>query len=69
MEQLLLREDEAKAVTQWSKTTLWRLRRSGELGVVKVGRSVRYPLSEIQRLIDRRLEDAEPALTAHVAHR
>ena len=56
MPELLLREDEAIATTKLSKTTLWRLRRDGLLRVIKVGRAVRYPASELQRWVDQQLE-------------
>jgi excisionase family DNA binding protein len=59
MGELLLREDEAIATTKLSKTTLWRLRREGQLRVIKVGRAVRYPASEVQRWIDQQLKEGE----------
>ena len=54
--ELLLREDEALEALRVSRTTLWRLRRDGELRVVRIGRAVRYPASEIRRWVDEHLD-------------
>ena len=60
MQDLLLREDEAIALTKLSKTTLWRERREGRLRAIKVGRALRFPVSEVQRWIDQQLKAGEP---------
>jgi excisionase family DNA binding protein len=60
MQELLLREDEAIAMTKLSKTTLWRERREGRLRAIKVGRALRFPVSEVQRWIDQQLGELEP---------
>ena len=60
MQELLLREDEAIALTKLSKTTLWRERREGRLRAIKVGRALRFPVSEVQRWIDQQLKEREP---------
>jgi excisionase family DNA binding protein len=59
MQELLLREDEAIAMTKLSKTTLWRERREGRLRAIKVGRALRFPVSEVQRWIDQQLKEFE----------
>jgi excisionase family DNA binding protein len=60
MQELLLREDEAIALTKLSKTTLWRERREGRLRAIKIGRALRFPVSEVQRWIDQQLKAGEP---------
>ena len=47
----LLRVDEAAAILQVSSKTVRRLLASGDLRAVRIGRLVRIPLSEIDRLI------------------
>lgn len=44
---VLLKESQARSYLQISRTTLWRLRRSGQLPAVNIGRSVRYRLSDV----------------------
>ena len=47
-------------MTKLSKTTLWRERREGRLRAIKVGRALRFPVSEVQRWIDQRLKELDP---------
>jgi excisionase family DNA binding protein len=42
MEELLLREEEVRQALKISRTSLWRLVRSGQLPVVRIGRSLRF---------------------------
>lgn len=44
---ILLTGDETKSYLKISRTTLWRLRRSGQLPAVNIGRAVRYRLSDV----------------------
>jgi predicted DNA-binding transcriptional regulator AlpA len=48
----LLKENEVLERLGVSRSTLFALRNSGQLGVRRIGRAVRYPEAEIERLID-----------------
>jgi excisionase family DNA binding protein len=55
----LLPDDEARAhLGAISRTTLWRLRRRGEIGCVRIGRRVLYPVGELDAYIERNRERA-----------
>ncbi len=47
-DQRLLREDEAEHFLEVSRTTLWRLRRSGALPFYKIGGQVRYATKDLR---------------------
>ena len=51
-ERLLLNESEAAKVLSISPRKLWQLRHDGAIPYVLIGRSVRYPVSDLQRWID-----------------
>lgn len=47
---------EVREITGLGETTIWKLIREGNLRVVRVGRRTLVPMSEIDALIDGRLE-------------
>ena len=51
MNNLLYTEKQAMEVTQLSRSTLRRLEAEGKLTSVRVGRSVRYVPSELERFV------------------
>ncbi len=53
---LLLKPPEAAAVLAISERSLWSRTASGEIPHVKIGRSVRYPVAELERWISERQE-------------
>jgi excisionase family DNA binding protein len=63
--ELLLREPEALEAMRISRTTLWRLRREGQLRPIKIGRSVRYPAAEVRRWVDEQMAVADVEASSH----
>jgi excisionase family DNA binding protein len=53
---LLLRVEEAAQSLSIGRSTLWELIRDGEIGVVRIGRSVRIPQADLERWIAGRVE-------------
>jgi excisionase family DNA binding protein len=53
-EKLLISLVEAAKRLSISERTLWNLRQSGELRVVKIGRSVRVAVDDLRGLVERR---------------
>ncbi len=51
---LLVTSREAAKLLSISERTLWSLAHSGELKVLRIGRSVRYAVADIEEYIDRR---------------
>jgi excisionase family DNA binding protein len=51
-----------------SRTTLWELRKRGELPCVRIGRLVRTPASAIDALIERKIRENEVASGAAQCH-
>lgn len=51
MDRLLLTEPQAVAYLQLSRTTLRRLEEEGKLKSLRIGRSVRYLPSELERFV------------------
>ena len=49
---LLLTAKQTAAALAISERKLWSLTNSGEIAHVRIGRSVRYPISGLQRWID-----------------
>lgn len=39
-----------------SERTLWQLTKDGEIPVVRIGRSVRYPLDDLRAFVEQRKE-------------
>lgn len=54
----LLSERNAAAWLGVSPRTLWGLRASGEIPIVRVGRSVRYDVDDLRRFADHHKEQA-----------
>ena len=52
--QLLLTPRQAAEALQISERKLWSMKASGEIPHVLLGRSVRYPVADLQRWIDER---------------
>ena len=52
--QLLLTPRQAAQALQISERTLWSMKASGEIPHVLLGRSVRYPVTDLQQWIDER---------------
>ena len=52
--QLLLTSRQAAEALQISERKLWGMKASGEIPYVLLGRSVRYPLADLQQWIDER---------------
>ena len=52
--QLLLTPRQAAQALQISERKLWSIKASGEIPHVLLGRSVRYPLADLQQWIDER---------------
>ena len=52
--QLLLTSRQAAQALQISERTLWSMKASGEIPHVLLGRSVRYPVADLQRWIEER---------------
>jgi putative molybdopterin biosynthesis protein len=57
MHEELLRIEDAARVLKLSRTTVYDLLRRGELRIVRVGRAVRIPRSEIERFARERLTE------------
>lgn len=53
---LLLTANQAAESLAISPRKLWSLTASGEIPCVRIGRSVRYPVSELQRWIEEQME-------------
>jgi excisionase family DNA binding protein len=51
-EEKYLTPDQASEMLQVSKVTLWNWKRTGILTAFKIGRQVRYKLSDIQRIAE-----------------
>ncbi len=60
---VLLRDTEAMAILNIGRTTVWQLVWSGQLGSVKIGKTVRIPRSAIDEFIDRQPSAARSART------
>lgn len=59
MEKLLLNEKEVGEITGLSRSTLRKLWAEGTLGVpLKIGRSIRWPMAEIEAFVARLREEA-----------
>ncbi|MDP9370105.1 MAG: helix-turn-helix domain-containing protein [Chloroflexota bacterium] len=56
---LLLRAEEAAKILSLGRSTIFQMLASGELPVVRIGRSVRIPRSELEIWIRARTERAE----------
>ncbi len=57
---LLLRSEEAAGVLAISPRTLWSLTKAGELRCVRIGKkSIRYCVSDLEKYIERRKQDAQ----------
>lgn len=54
-EQLLLTSRQAAQALQISERKLWSMKASGEIPHVLLGRSVRYPVADLQQWIDERM--------------
>ncbi len=55
-----LKYEEAERLTGLSRVTLWRLHRSGELKIARVGRSVRINRASLEEFMERQsTEDVE----------
>ena len=52
--QLLLTSRQVAQALQISERKLWSMKASGEIPHVLLGRSVRYPVADLQRWIDER---------------
>ena len=52
--QLLLTPPQAAEALQISERKLWSMKASGEIPFILLGRSVRYPVADLQRWIDER---------------
>lgn len=55
---LLVNADEAAATLAVSRRTVERLARSGELRVVRIGRTVRFRRADLESLVERHMEVA-----------
>lgn len=58
---MLLTPEEAAKSLSISPRSLWGLMKSGEIPSVKIGRSVRYPVADLERWIEARKTAAQPA--------
>jgi excisionase family DNA binding protein len=54
--QLLLTPRQAAEALQISERKLWSMKASGEIPYVLLGRSVRYPVADLQRWIEERMK-------------
>ena len=54
--QLLLTSRQAAQALQISERKLWSMKASGEIPYVLLGRSVRYPVADLQRWIEERMK-------------
>ena len=54
--QLLLTPRQAAQALQISERKLWSMKASGEIPHVLLGRSVRYPVADLQRWIEERMK-------------
>jgi excisionase family DNA binding protein len=57
---LLVDSREAARLLGVSERTLWTLKDSGQVRAINIGRSVRYPVSELERYIRRQLDAQAP---------
>lgn len=58
-EEKYLTPDQASEMLQVSKVTLWNWKRTGILTAFKIGRQVRYKLSDIQKIAEGKEADHE----------
>lgn len=65
-ERRLLTRADAAAALAISTDALHRLIKNGEVSVVRIGRSVLVPLTEVQSFIDRRLTEGQAETRAEV---
>ena len=56
-QKILLRASDVIEMTGYSRSTVYTLIASGELKSIKVGRSVRVPVFELQAWIERKMKD------------
>jgi len=56
---LLLTAKQASVALQISPRKLWSMTASGEIPHIRLGRCVRYPVDDVQRLIDERKEGGD----------
>ena len=54
VDQLLLTSRQAAQALQISERKLWSMKASGEIPYVLLGRSVRYPVADLQQWIEER---------------
>ena len=57
--QLLLTSRQAAQALQISERKLWSMKASGEIPHVLLGRSVRYPVADLQQWIEERMRGGE----------
>ena len=55
MEQLLLTVDETAEALALSRSTIYRLLKSGDLVATRIGTAVRIPESSVRRFVDTRI--------------
>ena len=58
MERLLLTVDETAEALALSRSTIYRLLRSGDLVATRIGTAVRIPESSVRRFVDTRIRVA-----------
>lgn len=59
MQKLLLTETEAGQITGLSRSTLRKLWAQGRLVPLHIGRSIRYPMADVEAFVARLREDAQ----------
>lgn len=62
LDRLLLKPAEAARLLAISQRTLWSLTREGTIPCVRLGRNVRYIVSDIQGAVDSLRQAADPSL-------
>lgn len=67
-EQLLLTFPEAAARTGLGRSTLYEIVGRGEIPVVKIGRSARIPVSELEAWVQKKLREQNPNLSSAAGH-
>jgi len=65
----LLTVHEVQVVTGLGRTTIYQLIRTGELPVVRIGRSVRVRLETLKRFIADHEDDPSPPLPLQISYR